>query len=338
MSDAAGKGGRATIEDVAAAASVSVATVSRALRGLPNVAESTRVRVEQVATNLNYHAHPSASRLASGRTRNVAIAVPVLNSWYFSEVIAGAEAVMSEAGYSLSITATSRGEERLEFVRQVAASGSADGVIMVDLPLDQIEIDLLADSSLSVVTTGFDCIEFPSILVDNVAVGLLATQHLIDRGHTRIGILTGQSEDPLHFTVPSDRVEGFKRCLLEAGIELDRHLECTGNFSVAGGHEAMSRLLDLPAPPTAVFAMSDEMAFGAIWAARDRDLEIPSDLAVIGVDDHDMSEMLGLTTVCQQVDQHGVVAARRMVESLEPGGGPISTTELRLELVVRAST
>jgi len=338
MSDPAVRGSRATIEDVAAAAAVSVATVSRALRGLPNVAESTRVRVEQVATNLNYHAHPSASRLASGRTRNVAIAVPVLNSWYFSEVVAGAEAVMSEAGYSLSVTATSSGEERLEFVRQVASSGFADGVIMVDLPLDRIEIDLLATSDLSVVTTGFDCDEFPSIVVDNVAVGRLATRHLIDRGHTRIGLLSGQSEDPLHFTVPSDRVDGFKQCLLESGIELDSDLECTGNFSITGGHEAMARLLDLSDPPTAVFAMSDEMAFGAIWAARDRGLEIPSDLAVVGVDDHDMSEMLGLTTVCQQVDQHGVVAARRMVESLEPGGGPIATTELRLELKVRSST
>ena len=338
MSFPSGMGGRATIEDVAAAAKVSVATVSRALRGLPNVAESTRIRVEQVAASLNYRAHPNASRLASGRTRNVAIAVPVLNSWYFSEVVAGAEAVMSEAGYTLSITATSNSAERLRFVRQVVAGADADGVIMVDLPLDQEEIDLLTRSNLCVVTTGFDCGDFPSVLVDNVAVGHLATQHLIDRGHTRIGILTGQSEDPLHFTIPSDRVDGFQQCLLEAGIEIDRALECTGNFSVDGGREAMARLLDLPLPPTAVFAMSDEMAFGAIWAARDRGMSIPSELAVVGVDDHDMSEMLGLTTVRQRVDQHGVVAARRMVESLEPGRGPAATTELRLELIVRAST
>lgn len=338
MSDPAERGRRATIEDVAAVAGVSVATVSRALRGLPNVAESTRVRVEQVAVTLNYHAHPSASRLASGRTRNVAIVVPVLNSWYFSEVVAGAEAVMSEAGYSLSVIATSSGDERLAFVRRAVSSGFADGLILIDLPLVEVEVELLRASSLSVVTTGFDCPDFPSVLVDNVAVGRLATQHLIDRGHTRIGILTGQSEDPLHFTVPSDRVDGYRQCLLNAGREMDSDLECTGNFSVDGGREAMSRLLDLPAPPSAVFAMSDEMAFGAIWAVRDRGLDVPSDLAVIGVDDHDMSEMLGLTTICQQVDQHGVIAARRMVESLEAGQGPNSTTELRLDLKVRSST
>jgi len=338
MSDPTARGGRATIEDVAVAASVSVATVSRALRGLPNVAESTRMRVEEAAKSLNYHAHPSASQLASGRTRNVEIAVPVLDSWYFSEVVAGAEAVMSEAGYSLSITATSSGKERADFVRRAAYSGYTDGLIMVDLPLDPEEVAILSNSDLSVVTTGFDCEEFPAVMVDNVAVGEMATQHLIDRGHSRIGILTGLAEDPLHFTVPSARVDGFERCIRRAGIEVDHSLECTGNFSIGGGREAMARLLDLPDPPTAVFAMSDEMAFGAIWAAREHGLDVPAGLAVVGVDDHDMSEMLGLTTVCQQVDQHGAMAARRLVEILAAGNESVTATELNIELIVRSST
>jgi len=338
MTTTSGPHSRATIEDVAQAASVSVATVSRALRGLPNVAESTRVRVEQVASRLNYHAHPNASGLASGRSLNVAIAVPVLNSWYFSEVVAGAEAVLSEAGYSLLVTATSSSAERSEFVRWAAFSGSADGVIMVDLPLDSNEVQLLSRAELGVVTTGFDCPEFPSVVVDNVAVGDLATKHLIDRGHRRIGILSGQSEDPLHFTVPSDRVDGFKRALLESGIDFDPSLECTGNFSTSGGREAMWRLLDLDESPTAVFAMSDEMAFGAIWAAHDRGLAVPGDLAVVGVDDHDMSEMLGLTTVSQQVDQHGVVAARWLTDGLGGATQSAGSVEMDLELVVRTTT
>jgi len=338
MTNTSGSAGRATIEDVAAAASVSVATVSRALRGLPNVAESTRLRVEQAASRLNYHAHPSASRLASGRSLNVAIAVPVLNSWYFSEVVAGAEAVLSEAGYSLSVTATSSSAERSEFVRWAAFSSSADGVIMVDLPLDSNEVQLLSNAELAVVTTGFDCPEFPSVLVDNVAVGALATDHLISRGHRRIGVLTGQSEDPLHFTVPSDRVDGFKRALLNSGIDFDTSLECKGNFTTAGGREAMDRLLELDEPPTAVFAMSDEMAFGAMWAARDHGLSVPDDLAVVGVDDHDLAEMLGLTTVSQQIDQHGVVAARWLTDQIGCSIEPAQTAEMKIELVIRTST
>ncbi len=319
-------------------AGVSVATVSRALRGLPNVAESTRGRVERAAEALNYHALPSASGLASGHSSNVSIAVPVLNSWYFSEVVAGAEAVLSESGYSLSVTAVPSPEERLGFVRGSAASRAAEGLIMVDLPLDDAEIEMLRAAPLGVVTTGFDCVVFPSVVVDNVGIGFKATQHLIDRGHTRIGLLNGQSEDPLHFTVPNDRARGYEQCLSAAGVSPDPRLACKGNFSTAGGLAAMAELLRLSDPPSAVFAMSDEMAFGAIWAARNAGLSIPEDLAVIGVDNHDLAEMMGLTTICQDVDQHGVVAARRLVEVLEGRGAAAGPVEVATRLIVRTTT
>jgi len=338
VSDPIVRGGRANIEMVASMAGVSVATVSRALRGLPNVAESTRKRVEAAAASLNYRPHPSASRLASGRSREVTIAVPVLNSWYFSEVVAGAEAVLSEAGYSLSVTAVSSSQERIELVKTSVAARSADGLVMVDLPLDDSEVEILSDASISLVTTGFDCGVFPSVVVDNVAIGVKATQHLFDRGHERIGLLGGHSEDPLHFTVPHDRVHGYELCLSGEGGTVDPQMLAKGNFSVAGGHEAMSALLRLPNPPTAVFAISDEMAFGAMWAARDAGLRVPDDLAVIGVDDHELAEMMGLTTIRQFVDQHGVIAARKLVEMLESDDRSCKSTEIDTTLVIRDTT
>jgi len=231
MTDPTGRGGRATIEDVAAAAGVSVATVSRALRGLPNVASSTRKRVSDAASTLSYRPDPSARHLASGRSRNVQIAVPVLNSWYFSEVLAGAEAVLAECGFSLSISAVPSPTARTDFVREAAASRRSDGLIMVDLPLTEYEIDMLASSDLQVLTTGFSCPIFDSVVIDNVAIGRIATEYLLDRGHTRIGILTGQSEDPLHFTVPNDRAEGYRQMLKSHGLDPDPALDCGGTRS-----------------------------------------------------------------------------------------------------------
>ncbi len=122
---------RATIEDVAAAADVSVATVSRALRGLPNVAASTRARVEKVAARLEYRPDPNASRLAAGRSGAVALAVPVFNTWYFSEVVAGAEAVLSEAGYDVIISSVQSPQQRALFVARTAHQRRSDGIILL---------------------------------------------------------------------------------------------------------------------------------------------------------------------------------------------------------------
>ena len=127
---------RATIEDVAAAASVSVATVSRALRGLPNVAGPTRERIEKIAAELSYRADPAASRLAAGRSRAVAVAVPLLDGWYFSHVVAGVEAVFAEAGYDtiiVGIGAQGEGRHVLEVAGPIYRR--VDGLICVDVSL-----------------------------------------------------------------------------------------------------------------------------------------------------------------------------------------------------------
>ena len=147
---------RARIEDVAAAAGVSAATVSRALRGLPNVAASTRQRIEQIAARLEYRPDPNASRLAAGRSGAVAVAVPMVNTWYFSEVIAGAEAVFAEAGYDVLISSIAGPNRRALFLSEIAFHRRADGVVMVDLAMEQAERDVLLRAGVPAVTTGID--------------------------------------------------------------------------------------------------------------------------------------------------------------------------------------
>ena len=259
---------RSTIEHVASAAGVSVATVSRALRGLPNVAVSTRARVEEVARALNYRADPAASRLAAGRSRTIAIVVPLINSWYYANVVAGAEAVCADSGYDLLIlTAPDPAARHKVIATANALDRRVDGLIFVEVPVTDMDVADLGQRRLGVVTIGQQTDICSSIRTDNVAIGQLAVEHLIGLGHRRIGILGGEPEDPEHANVPGDRVQGAERALRAAGLELDRDLIVRGGFTVEGGHQAALELLERDDRPTAIFALSDEMAFGAVIAA-----------------------------------------------------------------------
>lgn len=330
---------RATIEDVAAAAGVSVATVSRAMRGLPNVALSTRERVLRIAGDLSYRPDPAAARLATGRARSVALVVPLLNCWYFAQVVAGAEAVCSEEGYDAVVMGVSSAASRRALLDATASiHRRVDGLIFVDLALDDADEASLADRGLAVVSVGGPLGRFPSIGIDDVAVGEMATRHLLELGHTRIGLIAGQHHDPLEFQVPLLRRRGHLRALERAGIAPDPRLDIAGNFSVMGGRDATATMLKEPEPPTAVFAMSDEMGFGALLAAREAGASVPGDLSVVGVDDHDVSIVMGLTTVRQTVADIGAQATRLLLDQLS--GRPIATTRVEspVELIVRGTT
>lgn len=329
---------RATIEDVAVTAGVSVATVSRALRGLPNVAPSTRQRVVRSAQELNYRADPNASRLAAGRGGAVAIAVPVFNSWYFSEVVAGAEAVFAEAGYNVLISAIPTPERRSLFVNQTAYQGWADGVVMVELAMEEAERDIMLRAGVPTVTIGGHGSGFPGVVVDNVAIGRFAVSHLADLGHECIGLIAGEHGEALSFSVPDDRRRGFEQELRSRGMSIESSLQAVGNFSVEGGSEAMTSLLRAANPPSAVFAISDEMAFGAIGAARARGVRVPEDLSVMGVDDHEVAEAFGLTTICQEVDRHGPLAARLLLDALNGGVLVEPMAKVSTAVVERATT
>lgn len=330
---------RATIEDVARAAGVSVATVSRALRGLPNVAISTRDRVTQVAEELDYRADPAASRLAAGRSQAVGVVVPVLEAWYFSHVVAGVEAVCSEAGYDLVVIGATGDESRRALVHSSASLvRRVDGLIFVEFALRPDELAAIDRHQVPVVVVGSHVGDHASVGIDDVRVGDLATSHLVELGHRRIGVIGGQAEDPLRFDVPELRLAGHVAALERVGLEHDPSLHVTGNFSVAGGHEAMLHLLRRADPPTAVFAMSDEMAFGALQALREQGIRVPDDISIVGVDDHDVSVVLGLTTVRQDVPGHGSLAARLLIDELRGRKVATGTHRTAVRLVGRETT
>jgi LacI family transcriptional regulator, repressor for deo operon, udp, cdd, tsx, nupC, and nupG len=328
----------ATIEDVAARAQVSVATVSRALRGLPNVAPSTRERVMVAATDLHYVADPSAARLASGRNLAIGLVVPMFGPWYYARAFSGVESVLTVAGYDL-LPYTTSGPGGLDaFVQRLPFRKRVDGLIVVDGPPLTGRLAQVVREGVHVVTVGVRTDIASSIVIDNVGAARTVVDHLVALGHRRIALISGLDDDPFGFTAPSDRWRGYLDALAAAGIAEDPALVVAGNFSPEGAGEAMHQLLALPEPPTAVFAMSDEMAMGAAQVARDAGLAIPQDLSIAGFDDHELARYVGLTTVRQDVLRVGERAAELLLEHLS-GLRTVVTHEVApTSLVVRGTT
>jgi LacI family transcriptional regulator, repressor for deo operon, udp, cdd, tsx, nupC, and nupG len=331
-----------TIDDVARRAKVSVATVSRALRGLPNVAPSTRQRVLHAAQELHYVADPSASRLAGGRTHTVALVVPMLGQWFYSRIFSGVEGVMAAAGLDVLPFTLSGPGGRDRFVATLPFRKRVDGLLLVDAPLREEQLDDVLDAAPCAVTVGVRHPDVPSLQVDNVGASRLAVGHLTGLGHRRIALIGGAADDPFGFATPLERAMGYQQALDDAGLAAAPELEVAGNFSLQGGAEAMQRLLTLDDPPTAVFACSDEMAIGAMQVAQDAGLRVPVNLSIVGFDDHEVAEFVGLTTIRQDVGGLGEGAAQLLLELLEQPDGPLSTPVPHLlhptRLVVRRTT
>jgi LacI family transcriptional regulator, repressor for deo operon, udp, cdd, tsx, nupC, and nupG len=326
------------IDEVARVAGVSTATVSRALRGLPNVSPITRQRVEAVARDLGYVASPSAASLASGRTRTIGLLTPWVNRWFFANVIEGAERSLRAVGFdALLYTFDIAREVPRRPVDPSVLRHRVDGILVVGLPLTDLEVEALEglDRPVAFVGTGRD--DHLTVRLDDHAAGVRATEYLVGLGHRRVGHVTGTPDEEHSWSPPSGRRQGWSEVLRAAGIEPEAGWEVNGHFDIQGGRTSTHALLDAHPEVTAVFAASDEMAMGAILAARDRGLRVPEDLSVVGIDGHDLGELVGLTTVSQDASGQGSQAARLLLDLIAGRGEPSLVVHPTV-LVERAST
>jgi DNA-binding LacI/PurR family transcriptional regulator len=333
------QGTAATIGDVASVAGVSVATVSRALRGLPNVSPDTRARVAEAAALLRYQPDPHASRLATGRTNTIGMAVPLLDRWYFGKVVAGVESVLTSCAHDLILYEVDGEAALRRFLSESAPYRKrTDGLILAELTVPRDLLSDLVAAGVVMATVGDRTEEFPSVCIDNEAAARLVMTHLIELGHRRIGVIRGQSSAPVHFDVPDLRLRGALATLEEAGLPpAPAHVQ-SGAFTIKGGFDAMTKMLEHSEAPTAVFAFSDEMAIGAIRAARDHGLVVPGDLSVAGFDDHDVSWAVELTTVAQPVVGLGESVAQLLLDRLDDRRAPVRHLVHDVTLVERATT
>ena len=331
----------AGIQHVAELAGVSTATVSRALSGNGHVSPETRRRVEEAARQLGYVVSSSASGLASGRTKNIGMVVPFLDRWFYSAVIDGAEAELRAAGYDLILYNIGGGpEQRRRVFEHFLLRKRVDAVIAVSLELTEHEIGRLLELGKPVVGVGGPLADVPTLSIDDVAIARLATEHLLSLGHRRIAHIGGDKESEMDFHLPTHRRTGFEEALRAAGLDAEAAPFRPADFTMRGAFQAAKQLLGVPHErPTAVFAASDEMAIGAILAARELGLSVPGDVSIVGIDDHELSDFFGLTTVSQFPRRQGQEAVRLLLDEIATGRASVARdVALDYELIVRSST
>lgn len=325
------------MHDVAQRLGVSTATVSRALRGVPGVAEATRERILREAEAMYYVVSPAAATLAGGGvTGRVAVVVPRIDSWYYAMVLAGAEQVLRGHGLDTTLYCLPTTRERFEFFERLPVRRRVDALLIVNLPLDTRAQSRLSALGLPVVTVGCPPTTFASVGIDDHRAAGQSVDHLVRAGHRRIGMIHTIDPDNTTWAADQARVAGYHDQLTAAGIELDDELVAAEPWGIDGGARGMERLLSLRQAPTAVFCYSDEIALGALRTLRRSGIAVPEAMSVTAVDDHPMAELADLTTVRQPVTEQGTTAAHLLVELLD--GAPPRHVELPTQLVVRHST
>lgn len=330
---------KTTIKEVASLAGVSPSSVSRSLRGIGGVSASTTVRVREAAEQLGYSVSPAAYRLATGRTGTVAIVMPYLTRWFYAELLGGAEQTIREAGLDLLLYHVGDTEMRQRYFSSGLLRKRVDGVLLATLALTEPEISALRSLDVPVCMVGASVEGFSSIRISDIDSASIAVQHLLNLGHERIAIISGDPNEPLQFTVPLPRRVGYRATLEAAGVPLNPELEAHGPFSIDGGDQATVQLLSRRSLPTAIFAECDEMAFGVLRALARVGLRVPADVSVIGFDDHPMAPYFELTTISQDVRDQGRRIAEHLVDAVARAGDA-APIEMRAptRLVVRGTT
>jgi DNA-binding LacI/PurR family transcriptional regulator len=319
-----------TIRDVALRADVSVATVSRALRGHSSVLPATRARVEQAAAELKYTL-PSRESVRAAR---VGVVIPHIGRWYYGRILDGIESVVGERGGELVVIRPFDRQNRRKDLLDACGHSSFDAVIVVSLPVMPREVEGLRERGISVTLLGTSLPGVSSVSIDDVHASATLTAHFIEHGHRRIGLVSSASYGSTPDVVARDRKCGYLSALQAAGLPTDEGLQVVTDFSLRGAQRAFEQLVTRSDPPTAIVAENDELAFGVLTAARAHGLDVPDDLSIGGIDDHEVSAVLGLTTIAQPVTSLGEVAAwQALAGSADPAEVVMPTS-----IIVRSSS
>jgi DNA-binding LacI/PurR family transcriptional regulator len=329
--------GPARIADVAALAGVGVATVSRVMNGSAQVRPATRDRVLEAIRTLNYRPSSVARNLSLQRTMVVAALLPWFTNPSAVQRVRGIVEGLSSSRYDLMVfDIESEARQRRAF-ELFDRGDRADGLLVVStLPPEQ-EVERIRAARIPCILVDAVHPALPSIAVDDVAGGELATRHLVELGHRRIALI-GDPPPEFRFEWSRDRTRGYERALHQAGIEVRPEYVREGTRLLHVARAIAAELLTLPERPTAIFASSDTQALGTLEAARTLGIRVPQELSVIGFDDIEVASYVGLTTVRQPLAESGRRGAELLLRAL--GGRPVDlrTELLPLELVVRGTT
>ena len=325
---------RPTIDDVAARAGVSIGTVSRVLNGLNRVSPETRRRTLQAIEDLQYQPSNLARGLALRRTKTIGLVIPSITDSFFSGFVRGVEETATAASYSMLVRSQPWSDEGAAY-EQLFTPTQVDGLVLAAINVTRPLLDQLTARGVRVAVCQEDLGGYvPTFLADNYEGARELVEHLVGHGYRRIAYITGSDRTP----DSKERLRALRDVLQEHGLALPEAYVMPGDFNTGTGYLAMQALLNLNEPPEAVFAANDQMAADAIRAVRERGLQVPGDIAIVGFDDIALANYTApaLTTVRQPTYRMGQLAAEAILEP-QSGRGASARVVLPTELVIRES-
>ncbi|WP_256388328.1 MULTISPECIES: DNA-binding transcriptional regulator CytR [unclassified Salinivibrio] len=327
----------ATMKDVAHIAGVSTATVSRALMNPEKVSASTRKKVEQAVVEAGYSPNSLARNLRRNESKTIVAIIPDICDPYFSEIIRGIEEAAMEHGYLVLLGDSAQQQNRENSFVNLVFTKQADGMLLLgtDVPFDVSKPEQKNLPPLVMACEYAPELELPTVHIDNLTAAFEAVNYLTQVGHTRIANITGAT----HTALTQFRTQGYQQALRRAGITVNPAYSVTGDFSFASGARAMTSLLSLPEPPTAVFCHCDVMAVGAMQQAKRLGMRVPQDISIVGFDDIQFAEYCDppLTTVSQPRYDIGRQAMLMLLSILRGRDVNAGSRLLDAKLVIRES-
>ncbi|MCC5941689.1 MAG: LacI family DNA-binding transcriptional regulator [Balneolaceae bacterium] len=325
-----------TIYDIANAAGVSIATVSRVFNSSNSVKETTREKILKIADEMGYHPQAYAQGLASKKKNSIMLLVPVMSNYFFTEILRGTQDILTDENIELTILNINQEKGVFRQVEQVIKRQWADGYLLVSLHLSQQELQKLKRYKVPISLLDDHSTHFDSVSFNNEQGGYTATKYLLNKGHKQIVLLSGRKE-----SIPNkERLKGYLKALGEYKIPFDENLHITGDsmdrdgFTEKNGYEAMSKILKLEKPVDAIFCTSDIKAVGALKAMDDFGKKIP----LISYDNLSISEYIGLSTIFQPMYKMGCQATRHLLNRIDNPEMIICDHIHNPELIIRKSS
>ncbi|MRG84802.1 LacI family DNA-binding transcriptional regulator [Salinibacillus xinjiangensis] len=326
----------ANIQQVAQKAGVSVATVSRVLNNHATVTPKTRLKVEQAINELNYEPSMLGRNLRNSESRLLLVLIPSISNPFYTEIIDGIEDTAIKNNYNILLCDTDSNPQRENIYFNLVKNKLADGIISMDPAVDMQKLIDLAEHHPIIQCSEYDensCI--PYVTIDNELAAYHAVKHLIKLGHEKIALINSDEK----FLYARQRRQGYERALSEFNLPINKEwIYNTTQLEFEFGQQAMKKLLQSDEKPSAVFAVSDTLAIGALKEINSHGLLVPDDISVVGFDKISFSSMTNptLTTVSQPMYRMGCTAASMLIDSIQ--GNKVESIVLNHELVIREST
>lgn len=327
-----------TIYDVAELSGVSISTISRVLNAPDKVNTETHRRVIEAIDKLGFVPKAEARARAMRNTGRIGVLTPFFTAPSFVQRLRGVASALSKANYELVVYTVESAAQLENYFASIPLTSNLDGLIIMSLSISEENAQRLTKYNIPAVLIEYPHPTLSSVEIDDVEGGRIAAEYLIKKGHRRIAFL-GDTDLPEYAIHPvSLRLSGFRQSLQNAGIEIPDEFVRLAPYTQEQTLRVANELLNLPNPPTAIFAATDFQALGVLKAARTMKVQVPEQLAIVGFDDLDLADYTDLTTIRQHLDESGRLSVEILLSRIDDPSRPAQHIHLPLNLIERQTT